>query len=161
MVTSPDEINSSGALNNKQLTNRSYYIKEHFTHSSMTTYRDINVTPPICFTTGRHLPVLQTCDVTYLCYKRVVKLGSIEHPASTLRGIHGGVISGGSPGGGVWIMMDDLTPGVSYALANAWINVKTRRPRLVDSVIIPGILYCHEVILGLTPNNAKLSVQRL
>ena len=49
-ATSPDEINSSGTLNNKQLTNRLYYIKEHFSHSSMTTYRDINVTPPICVT---------------------------------------------------------------------------------------------------------------
>ena len=50
MAASPDEINSSGTLNNKQLTNRLYYIKEHFSHSSMTTYRYINVTPPICAT---------------------------------------------------------------------------------------------------------------
>ena len=50
MAASPDEINSSGTLNNKQLTNRLYYIKEHFSHSSMTTYRYINVTPSICAT---------------------------------------------------------------------------------------------------------------
>ena len=118
MGTSPDEINSSGTLNNKQLTNRLYYIKEHFTHSSMTTYRYINVTLAICATNVTSstcvkkvtLPTCVTNVTSPTCVTNVLSNSDVSNTQRLHSEEYMVALSGDDPPG--WSLSNDRWPHI-------------------------------------------------
>lgn len=83
----------------------------------------------------------------YLGSERALKICFVEHPAPTFVRIHGDIVWGGSYRGGVQISMEDMAPRVTYALADAGVNVHVQRDRLVDHSLVIWALDCERVVM--------------